>query len=403
MGAMPITLDDIVVARQRIQDTIQMTPINSSRSVSERLGTKVNLKLENQQTTGSFKIRGSLNKMLSLSAAELEKGLVASSAGNHAQGVAFAAKKVGATAHVVMPETAPLAKVIATQAYGAEVILKGRIYDESYQYARELEQKHGYTFVHPYEDPFVIAGQGTLGLEVLEQIPDLESIVVPIGGGGLISGVATAIKAKKPSVRIYGVVSSSAPGMRQMFKKESVEPVTSVLTIADGISVKKPSESMYRDYISRLVEDIVEVSDEEIAESIVYFLERAKTMVEGSGAVVLAGAEKAEWDLGKSCCLVLSGGNIDLNLVSKVIERGLSKRGRLIRLSVIVADRPGSLLRLTNIIAEKGANILDVKHDRVRGGVRMSETAIEFLLETRSASHAEELQNAFRAVGARIT
>lgn len=403
MGAMPVLLNDILSARKRIQDMIQMTATNVSRSVSERLGTTVALKLENQQTTGSFKIRGSLNKMLNLSESELKKGVVASSAGNHAQGVAFAARKVGAVAHVVMPETAPLAKVIATQAYGAQVILKGRIYDESYQYARELEKQYGYTFVHPYEDPLVIAGQGTLGLEILEQIPDLESVVVPIGGGGLISGVATAIKSQRPNVKIYGVVSNAAPGMRQMFRKETVDPVSAVLTIADGISVKKPSELMYREYISKLVDDIVEVSDEEIAESIVYFLERAKTMVEGSGAVVLAGAEKAGWDLGKSCCLVLSGGNIDLNLVSKVIERGLSKRGRLIRLSAIVPDRPGTLLRLTNIIAEKGANILDVKHDRVRQGVLMSETAIEFLLETRSSTHAAEIQEAFRAIGARIT
>lgn len=403
MGAMPIGLDEILAAKNRIQDKIQETPINTSRSVSERLGTQVFLKLENQQTTGSFKIRGSLNKMLSLNSAELAKGLVASSAGNHAQGVAFAARSVGAKAHVVMPETAPLAKVIATQAYGAEVILKGRVYDEAYAHARELEKQKGYTFVHPFEDPLVIAGQGTLGLEVIEAIPDLDSIVVPIGGGGLISGVATAIKARRPQVRVYGVVSTSAPGMKQLFAKESVEPPSPVLTIADGISVKKPSETMYREYIARLVTDIVAVTDEEIAESIVYFLERAKTMVEGSGAVVLAGAEKAEWDLGKKCCMVLSGGNIDLNLVSKVIERGLSKRGRLIRVSVIVADRPGSLLKLTNIIAEKGANILDVKHDRVRQGVRLSETAIEFLLETRSSAHADELQDAFRAVGARIT
>jgi threonine dehydratase len=392
MGAMPIGLEDVLTARKRIQSSVQITPINSSRSVSERLGTEVILKLENQQTTGSFKIRGSLNKMLSLNQAELNKGIVASSAGNHAQGVAHAATRVGAKAHIVMPETAPLAKVMATQAYGAEVILMGRIYDESYQYARELEKKHGYTFVHPYEDGLVIAGQGTLGLEVLEQIPDLDSIVVPIGGGGLISGVATAIKAQRPKVKIYGVVSSVAPGMRQMFKKEAVDAPAQALTIADGISVKKPSALIYNDYISRLVEDIIDVNDEEIAESIVYLLERAKTMVEGSGAVVLAGAEKAGWDLGKRCCLVLSGG-----------ERGLSHRGRLVRLNVIVADRPGSLFRLTNIIAEKGANILDVKHDRVRQGIRLSETAIEFLLETRSNEHAQELRDAFLASGAKIT
>lgn len=399
---MPIVLADILEARARIGKSIQLTPIGTSRSVSERLGTQTFLKLENQQTTGSFKIRGSLNKMLSLTPEELRKGVVASSAGNHAQGVAFAARTVGAKAFVVMPETAPLAKVMATQAYGAEVILKGQFYDESYAYALELEKAHGYTFVHPFQDPRVIAGQGTLGLELLEQLPDLDSIVIPIGGGGLISGVATALKAQKPTLKVFGVVSSVAPGMMQMFKHQPVDPPAKTLTIADGISVKKPSERMYEDYISRLVEDIVSVGDEEIAESIVYFLERSKNMVEGSAAVVLSGAEKANWDLGRKTCLLLSGGNIDLNLVSKVIERGLSQRGRLVRVSVIVPDRPGTLMKLTNLIAEKGANILDVKHDRVRQGVRLSETAIEFLLETRSSAHAAELHEAFKAIGGRV-
>ena len=399
---MPIGLEDIVSARARIGNSVQITPISTSRSVSERLGTQVYLKLENQQTTGSFKIRGSLNKMLSLTSEELRKGLVASSAGNHAQGVAFAARTVGAKAYVVMPETAPLAKVIATQAYGAEVILKGRIYDESYSHALELEKAHGYTFVHPYQDPLVIAGQGTLGLELLEQIEDLDSVVLPIGGGGLISGVATAIRAQRPKTKIYGVVSNVAPGMLQMFRHQPVDPPSPVLTIADGISVKKPSQMMYDHYISKLVDDIIDVTDEEIAESIVYLLERAKTMAEGSGAVVLAGAVKAKWDLGRKTALVLSGGNIDLNLVSKVIERGLSQRGRLVRVSVIVPDRPGTLMKLTNLIAEKGANILDVKHDRVRQGVGLSETAIEFLLETRSAEHAAQLNQAFESIGGRV-
>lgn len=398
----PISIDDIYAARKRISGRVQVTPVNVSRSVSERLGTSIFLKMENQQTTGSFKVRGSMNKMLSLSQAELNKGLVASSAGNHAQGVAFSATAVGAKARVVMPETSPLVKIMATQKYGAEVILRGRIYDESYAYARELEKQHGYTFVHPYEDPAIIAGQGTLGLELIEQVADLDSVVLSIGGGGLISGVATAVKALNPKCRVYGVVSAAAPAMRQMFKGEPVGAVTQALTIADGIAVKTPSPLMHREYISRLVDDIVEVNDEEIAECIVYLLERAKTVVEGSGAVVLAGAEKAEWDLGKKCALVLSGGNIDLNLVSKIIERGQSKRGRLIRISVIMPDRPGTLMKLTNVIAEKGANILDVKHDRVRSGVKLSETAIEFLLEIRSTEHARELEEAFRGLGGRI-
>lgn len=399
---MPISIDDIHAARKRIGALIHQTPVSSPRAISERLGVSTVLKLENQQVTGSFKARGSVNRMLSMKKVDLAKGLVASSAGNHAQGVAYAATAVGAKAHVVMPETSPLIKIMATQGYGAEVILHGRVYDDAYAHARELEKRHGYTFVHPFEDPEVIAGQGTLGLELIEQIQDLESVVVPIGGGGLISGVATAIRALKKNVKIYGVVSSVAPGMKQLFKRENVEPPSPVLTIADGISVKRPSEKMYTEYISRLVDDIVEVSDEEISESIVYFLERAKTVVEGSGAVVLAGAEKAGWNLGAKSCLVLSGGNIDLNLVSKVIERGLSQRGRLIRINVIMPDRPGSLLRLANAIAEKGANIIDVKHDRVGQGIKLSETHIEFLLETRSQDHAADLKDAFRGLGGRI-
>jgi len=399
---MPIVLDDIKEARERIRELIQFTPVNNSRSVSERLGTQTFLKLENTQTTGSFKVRGSLNKMMQLTPAELAKGIVCSSAGNHAQGVAYAATRVGAKAKIVMPETAPLAKIIATQKYGGDVILHGRIYDESYAHALELHKTYGYTFVHPFEDPHIIAGQGTLGLELLEQVPDVDSVVVPIGGGGLISGVAVALKTLRPSVKIYGVVSHVSPGMLQMFRGKKVDPPSPELTIADGISVKRPSPAMHKDYISPLVDDIIEVTDEEIAESMVYFLERAKTLVEGSGAVVLAGAEKANWDLGAKCALVLSGGNVDLNLVSKVIERGQSVRGRLIRVRAIVPDRPGWMMKLTNVITSKGANILDVRHDRHRAGVLLSETIIEFLLETRSSEHANELRDGFQAVGARI-
>lgn len=399
---MPIQLKEIIEARRRIQDSIQLTPMTISRSCSSMFGSEVYLKFENEQTTGSFKIRGSLNKLLRLSAKEREKGIIASSAGNHAQGVAYSAQKLGARAHIVMPENSAIVKVLATQAYGAEVILHGQVYDESYAHARELEKQHGYTFVHPYDDDDVIAGQGTLGAEILEAVPDLDSIVIPIGGGGLISGVATAAKELRPSIKIYGVVAEASPGMKQLFKHLKVEPPNSQLTIADGISVKKPSERMYSQYISRLVDDVIDVNDDEIAAAIVFFLERAKTVVEGSGAVTWAGVNKAHWDLGKKSCLLLSGGNIDLNLVSKVIERGLTQKGRLIRLAVVVQDRPGNLNRLTNVIAEKGANILDVTHDRVRAGLKMSETAIEFLMETRSESHAQELKDAFRGLGARL-
>ena len=238
---MKVTLDEIRRAEDVIRDLVQTTPVGVSRSISERLGATVHLKFENLQTTGSFKVRGALNKVRALGAAELSRGLVAASAGNHAQGVAFAATSRGTKARIVMPETAPLAKILATQGYGGEVILHGRVYDEAFAHARELEQKHGYTFVHPFEDPVIIAGQGTLGLELARQIPDLDSVVIPIGGGGLVAGVATAMKALNPKLRVYGVVSDVSPGMLQMFHGRKPDEPLPTLTIADGISVKRAS------------------------------------------------------------------------------------------------------------------------------------------------------------------
>lgn len=397
-----ITLDDIKQARANIQDKVQLTYLNHSRNLSQWIGTEVFLKLENQQTTGSFKIRGATNKIMSLSAAEKAKGVVASSAGNHAQGVALAAKNAGCKSKIVMPIHSPLVKVLATQNYGAEVILHGEIYDESYQRAREIEKQEGLTFVHPYEDPFIIAGQGTLGLELLVQIPDLDSVIIPIGGGGLISGVAAAIKAVNPNVKIFGAVPENNPGMFQMFKGSKPDLTQRQPTIADGLSVKIPSQAMYETYLKTMVDDVVTVSEDEIAEAIVMLLERAKAVVEGSGAVGLAAAKKGTLKLGKKTVIVLTGGNIDLNAISKVIERGLSKKGRLSRLSVIVSDRPGTLYRLTQVLAEKRANIMQVNHDRLSAGLSMSETKIEFLIETKSNEHIAEIVKAFEAAGARV-
>jgi len=397
-----VVLDDIRKAQGVIKDKVQWTPMSHSRSGSELLGTELYLKYENVQTTGSFKIRGAFNKITSLSEDERRAGIVASSAGNHAQGVAYAASRAGAKAHVVMPETSPLVKVMATKGYGAEVILHGRSYDEAYAHALKLEKEKGWTFVHPYLDPYIIAGQGTIGLEILEQLPQLDSIIVPIGGGGLISGVATAIKALRPECKVYGVVSSLAPGMYNMFKALPASGELSGLTIADGIAVKNTSREMCDNYVRRLVNDIVCVTDDEIAEAIVWFLERAKTVVEGSGATVLAAARKQKLELGKTSCLLLSGGNIDLNIVSMVIERGLSRHGRLARITVVVQDRPGTLQMLTNVIADKRANVMDVRHDRLRADLQISETAIEFLLETKSQDHVNEIVEALKAVGARV-
>lgn len=397
-----LQLNDIKKAYELIKQHIFTTPLQLSQSSSQRLGCEVYFKYENTQHTGSFKIRGALNKILNLSEQERARGIVASSAGNHAQGVASSATQVKAKAHIVMPVNSPLVKVLATQHYGAEVILHGQVYDEAYTHARELEKKHGYTFVHAFDDPLVMAGQGTIGLEIYEQLADLDSIVIPIGGGGLISGVATALKALMPKVRIYGVVSDQAPGMFQLYRKQAVQKPSSVLTIADGIAVKNPSEQIYRDYISRLVDDVIAVNDDEIAEAIVWLLERGKTLVEGSGATVMAAASKGKWNLGKKTCLLLSGGNIDLNIISLVIDRGLSQRGRLARITVVVPDRPGELMRLTNILAEKKANVLDVKHDRLRPDLLISETAIEFLVESRSEDHIKELREALGKVSRQV-
>lgn len=396
---MTVSLKDITEARSKIKDVAVQTPLGFSKSASDILGCEVYLKHENEQRTGSFKIRGSLNKMLSLSKEEKLRGVVASSAGNHAQGVAFSAGYVGTKATIVMPETAPLVKVLATRDYGAEVISKGRVYDESYNYAKELEKKEGYIFVHPYDDDKVIAGQGTIGLELLEAIPDLDSIVIPVGGGGLISGVATAAKAINPKVKIYGAVSDSAPGLMQLFNGQPLNIPETGPSIADGISVKKPSQRMLETYIKKLVDGMESVSDNEIAESIVFFLERAKTVTEGSAAAVLAAAQKAKWDLGKKTALLLSGGNIDLNTISKVIERGLMQKGRLARIETIVADRPGTLNHLTEIIANHEANIIEVTHDRVRSGLALSETAINFLVETKSTDHCLKIIEAIKAAG----
>jgi threonine dehydratase len=345
-----------------------------------------------------------MNKMRSLSDDELKRGVVASSAGNHAQGVAYSATECGTKAHIVMPVNSPLVKVMATQGYGAEVILHGEIYDESYAHARELEKEKGLVFVHPYEDDKVIAGQGTIGLELLEALPELDSVVVPIGGGGLISGIATAIKSLKPECRVYGAVAENNPGMFNLYHGFHHNPGDRKPTIADGLAVKKPSPHMLETYIKPLVDDVATVSEDEIAESIVFLLERAKTVVEGSGAVGLAAAVKMKekWNLGQKTCIVLCGGNIDMNAVSKVIERGLAKKGRLVRLAVIVPDKPGTLFKLTSILAAQNANVIQVEHDRLKPHLEINEAQIEFLLETRDENHISKIQNAFKEAGIRL-
>lgn len=399
---MKVTFADIQKARETIKDLISPTEMSHSISASKLLNSEVYFKFENTQRTGSFKFRGAYNKISNLTMEEKNRGVVASSAGNHAQGVALSASLAGVKATIVMPENASISKTTATRGYGANVILKGEIYDEAYEHAQKLEKEHGFTFVHPYQDPYVIAGQGTIGLEILEKVPDIDTVIIPIGGGGLISGVALAVKSINPKIRVIGVQSDRSPGMAHLFKHQPVQAVKRAATIADGIAIKNPSTIMYENFISKYVDEVVTVSDDEIAEAIVFLMERAKTVAEGSGAASMAAAMSRTLNLGKKCCIIVSGGNIDLNIVAKIIDRGQIIRGRLCELSVIVDDLPGNLSRLTEAIAKEKANILEVKHARVSAGLSLRETRIDFVLETSSREHVDKIKGALEAAGAKI-
>lgn len=398
---MQVKIDDIQKSRERLKGIIKETAVDKSFSASQLLGSEVYFKMENEQLTGSFKIRGALSKISSLSKEERNRGVVASSAGNHAQGVAYSAKLMGVSSKIVMPETAPLIKIDATRGYGADVVLYGSIYDDAYEKAKMIEAEEQRIFVHPYEDEQIIAGQGTIGLELFEKLPDLDSVVVPVGGGGLISGIAIAMKSLKPSLKIYGVQSYLAPNMKRLFHDQSLEvslesPVKS--TIADGIAVKRASQVMYDTFLKKWVDDLVTVNDEEIAEAIFFLIERAKAVVEGSGAASLAAAMAGKISLGKKSCFILSGGNIDLNLIGKIIDLGLIRKGRLTEISVIVADLPGVLSQMTALIAQEKANILQVHHDRVERDLQLREARIDFLIETTSHEHISRVRASLQTI-----
>ena len=389
------TFEDIERASQIIGEHLIKTQVSFSQSTSELLGVEVFLKHENEQKTGSFKSRGAFNRIWNLSAEEKKNGIIASSAGNHAQGVAFSAGKLGIPSRIVMPQLAPAVKVEATESYGSKVILHGHVYDEAFAYAKKLADENNYTFVHPFMDQDIVAGQGTLGVEIFHQIQGLDSVVVPIGGGGLISGVALALKTLNPQIKIYGVVAELAPTVLGLYHKNpEAYPFVTSATVADGIAVKVPSTDMMDSYIRPLVDDIVAVSDEEVCQSMVWLMERCKTVVEGCGATTLAAARKANWDLGEKTCLLLSGGNIDLNLVSQIIEKGLIKSSRLARFRVVVEDRPGELLKLVELLSSLKANVLEVNHDRLGENLRPREASIEFLIECSNSTHLSNIQTA---------
>ncbi|HEY6004291.1 MAG TPA: threonine ammonia-lyase [Anaeromyxobacter sp.] len=394
-----VTLDDVRAALGRIRDRIYLSPCARSETLSKLTGTQAYLKLDNLQMTGAYKERGALNKLLVLPQAERERGLIAASAGNHAQAVAYHAGRLGVAATIVMPEPTPIMKIANTRAHGARVVLHGANYDEAYAEARRLEQAEQLGFVHPFDDPDVIAGQGTLALEILGQEPETDAIVVPIGGGGLASGVGAALKALRPRARLVGVETEVLPSMLQAV--EAGKPVTlePANTIADGIAVKRAGD-LTLEHVKRYVDEIVTVSEEEIASAILYLLEKEKTVVEGAGAVGVAALmqRKLRGLEGKRVVTIVSGGNIDVNLVARVIERGLVKDGRLVRISVALQDKPGQLARVSSIVANQRANVIEVHHTRAFS-YRFGDTTLQLTLETRGPDHVEEILRALRERG----
>jgi threonine dehydratase len=394
-----VTLKSIQAATARIRDSIYVSPFSRSETFSKLTGNDIYFKLDNLQITGAFKERGALNKILLLSEAESRRGVVAASAGNHAQAVAYHATKRGISAEICMPLTTPIVKVSATRAFGAEVILAGANYDESCQEALRRCQEHGRTFVHPFDDEAVIAGQGSAGIEMLEQQPDIDVFVVPIGGGGLIAGIACAVKELKPSVKVIGVETSKLPSMKVAVERHGPVTLPGKVTIADGIAVRRAGEITFP-MVCKYVDDIVTVDEEEIANAILLLLEKEKTLTEGAGAVATAAVAQHKIPLtGKKIGVFVSGGNIDVSLLSRIIERGLVKDGRLLRLRIHLPDHPGSLQRLAQVIAEHKANIVETMYDRAHYGVLLGDAVIDITMETRGPDHIAEIRAALDAAG----
>jgi threonine dehydratase len=395
-----IGLADIEQARRRIGGVVKNTPCLSSVPFSRELGLDLHFKYETLQLTGSFKVRGAYNKISSLARPQ---GVITASAGNHAQGVAFSASQAGVPSTIVMPKMTPLIKIENTRRLGGRVVLAGEIFDEACDEARRREAEHGLVFVHPFDDDEVIAGQGTIGLEILEQTPELEVLVVPIGGGGLISGMAAAVKELKPSVRVYGVQTEAAPAMAESFHAGRLIPCPAWRSVADGIAVKRPGELTF-EYVRRYVDDVVTVSEEQIRVAIIRLLETGKTVVEGAAAAAFAAvAGRRIPDLaGRQVVIVLSGANIDMALLSRIIDRSLVESHRLVRFRTHVPDRPGGLAELLQVIARNGGNVLRIQHDRVFMLAGFWEAQIDVTLETRNEEHIEELHQALTASGYRV-
>ena len=363
---------------------------------------EVYLKTENLQLTGSFKLRGAYYKISQLTEEEKARGVIACSAGNHAQGVALGATHNGMKALICLPAGAPMSKIEATKSYGADVCLVPGVYDDAYAKAIQLRDEHGYTFVHPFDDPKVIAGQGTIGHKILEQMPDVEAVIVPIGGGGLISGVAFAIKTLRPEIKVYGVQSSGAPSMATSLQEGAIQHLNNVSTIADGIAVKEPGVNTF-ELCNRYVDEVVTVSDEEIAAAILALIEQQKLVAEGAGAVSVAAAmfNKVPIKGKKTVCLV-SGGNIDVNTLSRVITRGLSKSGRNYSFIIDLDDKPGQLLGVCNVVAQQGGNVISVAHERINTSSAINGCTIRMELETRDHDHIKSIRQALTDAGYKV-
>jgi threonine dehydratase len=384
--------EDVREARKVVRDVVHRTPINASRTFSEMAGANVHLKLENLQRTGSFKVRGATNKIMSLPPPERERGVVAASAGNHAQGVAFAARRADVPATIVMPEGAPISKAQAVRSYGADLVLEGADYAEAAEHARRIAEERGATKIPAFDDEAIMAGQGTLGLEILEDLPDVDAVVTGVGGGGLISGLATVMKDHDPTIDVVGVQPEGASSLKPSLEAGEVVTLDGVETIADGLAARAPGERTF-EVIRERVDDVAVVSDDEIAQAILLLLERAKNVVEGAGAASLAAVLDADlgFDGDDDVVAVLSGGNIDVTLLDHIIRRGLGETGRSLRFRTVLEDKPGELGQLATLLADLKANIREIQHHRGRVGVGVDQATVELVVDARGPEHVAEV------------
>lgn len=393
-------IQDFITAKEKLSKVLLKTSLIQSLIFSKEAGNEVYIKPENLQKTGSFKIRGAYNKITNLSDEEKKKGVIASSAGNHAQGVAYGAKESGIKAVIVMPKSTPLIKVESTKQYGAEVVLHGDVYDDAFKKAKELEEKEGYIFVHPFDDEDVIYGQGTIALEILEELPETDIILVPIGGGGLISGIACAAKILKPEIKIIGVEPDGAASAYEAIKEDKVVELKEANTIADGTAVKKIGNTTF-EYIKKYVDEIITVSDYELMEAFLLLVEKHKIIAENSGILSLAALKKLK-EKNKKVVSVVSGGNIDVLMISSMINKGLIRRDRIFNFSVNIPDKPGELAKVVDLIAQQGANVVKLEHNQFKNLSRFKDIELQITVETNGSEHIQKLTQAFEEKGYEI-